>query len=189
MYRLLTPFAALAAVSGLVAALPQAASSQSAAASARIGAGQVVHARAAPTPGEGVLLEFLLPNGQSQSFPQLGEQLVPIDGRSGPGLVARDLNGDGIDEVVIRGFVPPERGAVLVFRWERTVGEFVPVNFTDDRDRTNPFAVVDPREPVILHGDGTIEVQFITTRQDGRRSSHVARYKWNGQEFSQSSDN
>jgi hypothetical protein len=65
----------------------------------------------------------------------------------------------------------------------------VPVTFTDDRDRTNPFAVVDAREPVILYPNGIVEVQFITTRQDGRKSSHVARYRWNGKGFTQSSDN
>lgn len=172
----------------LLAALPATASAQNANATARIGAGQTVQAKAAST-GEGVQLEFLLPDGRSQSFPQLGEALVPLDGRAGAALVARDLNGDGVDEVIIRGSVPPERGAMLVFRWERTAGEFVPVTFTDDRDRTNPFAVVDAREPVILHPNGAIEVQFVTTRQDGRKSSHVARYRWNGQGFTQSSDN
>lgn len=173
---------------GLVTAVPAAAFAQSASATARIGAGQTAQVKAESKPGEGVLLEILLPDGRSQTFPQLGEALVPLDGRSGPGLVARDLNGDGLDEVIIRGSVPPDRGAMLAFRWERSAGEFVPVSFTDDRDRTNPFAVVDPREPVIV-GNGTIEVQFVTTRQDGRKSSHVARYRWNGQGFTQSSDN
>jgi hypothetical protein len=174
---------------GLLAVLSSAAAAQSGTATARIGAGQTVQAKAAPKGSEGVLLEFLLPDGRTQNFEQLGEALVAIDGKAGPGLLARDLNGDGVDEVILRGSVPPDRGAMLVFRWERTAGEFVPVTFTDDRDRTNPFAVVDAKEPVVLHANGNIEVQFVTTRQDGRKSSHVARYRWNGNGFTQSSDN
>lgn len=169
-----------------LAALP--AAGQTASATARIGAGQTVQVRAT-LGADGVLLEFLLPDGRSQSFPQLGQALVPLDGRSGgAGLIARDLNGDGVDEVVLRGSVPPDRGAMLAFRWSANAAEFVPITFTDDRDRTNPFAVVDAKEPVVFH-PGAIEVQFETTRPDGRKSNHVARYRWNGQGFTQSADN
>jgi len=176
----------LALLFAALAALPAAA--QSVSATARIGAGQTVQVRAT-TGADGVLLEFLLPDGRSQSFPQLGEALVPLDGRpGGAGLVARDLNSDGVDEVILRGSVPPDRGAMLAFRWSPSAGEFVPITFTDDRDRTNPFAVVDAREPVLFH-PGAIEVQFETTRPDGRKSNHVARYRWNGQGFTQSTDN
>ena len=168
-----------------LATLP--AAGQTASATARIGAGQTVQVRA--TPGtDGVLLEFLLPDGRSQSFPQLGQALVPLDGRGGAALVARDLNGDSVDEVILRGSVPPDRGAMLAFRWSPSAGEFVPITFTDDRDRTNPFAVVDAKEPVLLHRDA-IEVHFETTRPDGRKSNHVARYRWTGQGFTQSADN
>ncbi len=168
-------------------ALPAAA--QTASATARIGAGQTVQVRASATGAEGVLLEFLLPDGRSQSFPQLGQTLVALDGRpGGAGLVARDLNGDGVDEVILRGSVPPDRGAMLAFRWSPSAGEFVPITFTDDRDRTNPFAVVDPKEPVVFH-PGAIEVQFETIRPDGRKSNHVARYRWDGKGFTQSADN
>ncbi len=177
-------------ISLLVAALAASGTlAQGASVAARIGAGQTVSVKAAPVDGEGVLLEFALPNGQAQSFPQLGEAMVPIDGTpAGRGLLARDLNGDGVDEVLIRSSVPPDRGAMLVFRWDRTTGEYVPIEFTDDRDRTTKYLVVDPKEPVVLNGNG-IEVQFVTTRPDGRKSSHVARYRWNGQAFTQSTDN
>jgi hypothetical protein len=180
---------ALPAALIVATALPLAAAAQGASATARIGGGQTAQVRAAPTVTDGVLLEFLLPDGRSQSFPQLGETLVPLDGKGGAGLVARDLNGDGVDEVLIRGSVPPDKGALLAFRWNQSAGEYVPLTFTDDRDRTNPFAVVDARQPVILHPSGEIEVQFETTRQDGRKSSHVARYRWTGKGYSQSGDN
>ena len=163
---------------------------QSANASARIGAGQTVRVTAAPVSGEGVLLEIALPNGRSQSFSQLGVELVAIDGRpGGPGLIARDLNGDGVDEILIRGSVPPERGALLVFRWDRATGEYVPIEFTDDRDQTTKYLVVDANLPVTFGENGAIEAQFQAVRQDGRKSYHVARYRWTEKGFSQSTDN
>jgi len=182
--------AAILIALGLLAAMGHDLSAQEARATARIGAGQTAAATAKAVDGEGVLLEIALPGGGTQSFPSLGESLVPIDGKPGSaGLLARDLNGDGIDEVIIRGSVPPERGAMLVFQWNRAAGEFVPVEFTDDRDRTNKFLVVDAKEPVVLQASGAIEAQFVTTRPDGRKSSHVARYRWNGTRFTQSADN
>lgn len=180
---------ALVITAGLVSAAVFPSFAQDVLASARIGAGRTATATAKPVDGEGVLLEIALPGGGAQSFPGLGQALVPIDGKpGGAGLLARDLNGDGVDEIIIRGAVPPERGAMLVFRWDSAAGEFVPVDFTDDRDRTNKFLVVDVREPVIL-GANAIEAQFVTTRSDGRKSSHVARYRWTGKGFSASSDN
>lgn len=163
---------------------------QSASVTARIGAGQTVRATAAEIPGEGVLLEIALPGGRAQSFPQLGMELVPFSGKPGDrGLIARDLNGDSLDEIIIRGSVPPNRGAVLVFRWERTVGEFVPMDFTDDRDQTTKYLVVDFSAPVLIDGSGMIEAQYESVRADGRKSYHVARYRWTGNGFVHSADN
>jgi hypothetical protein len=158
--------------------------------SARIGAGQTARITAAPVSGEGVLLEIALPSGRSQSFPQLGTELVAIDGKpGGAGLVARDLNGDGVDEVLVRGAVPPERGALLVFRWDRTSGEFAPVEFTNDRDQTTKYLVVDPSLPIEIDPNGNIEAQYQSVRQDGRKSFHVARFRWTEKGYSQSTDN
>jgi hypothetical protein len=157
---------------------------------ARIGAGQAARITAAPVSGEGVLLEIALPDGRSQSFPQLGAELVAIDGKPGSaGLLARDLNGDGIDEILIRGSVPPERGALLVFRWERSAGEYVPIEFTNDRDQTTKYLVVDASLPVTIGENGAIEAQYQAVRQDGRTSHHVARYRWTDKGYRQSADN
>jgi hypothetical protein len=177
---------AVALVTGSIAP----SSAQSTNVSARIGAGQTARITAAPVSGEGVLLEIALPSGRSQSFPQLGTELVAIDGKpGGAGLVARDLNGDGVDEVLVRGAVPPERGALLVFRWDRTSGEFVPVEFTNDRDQTTKYLVVDASLPVEIDANGNIEAQYQSVRQDGRKSSHVARFRRTEKGFSQSTDN
>jgi hypothetical protein len=177
-------------IAGLMMAATGPARAQDVRATARIGGGQTAAATAKPVEGEGVLLDIVLPGGGAQSFPGLGQALVAIDGKpGGAGLVARDLDGDGVDEIIIRGAVPPDRGAMLVFRWDGGAGEFVPVDFTDDRDRTSKFLVVDPREPVLFQGGSVIEAHYVTTRQDGRKSSHVMRYKWTGKGFSASSDN
>ncbi|MCC6948502.1 MAG: hypothetical protein IT539_12105 [Bradyrhizobiaceae bacterium] len=186
MRRVVACVVALAGIAGLTTA----AFAQNASVTARIGAGQSAQATAAVVPNDGVLLEISLPGGGAQSFPQLGLELVPLSGKAGErALLARDLDGDGADEIIIRGSVPPERGAVLIFRWDRTVGEFVPVTFTNDRDQTTKYLVVDLAAPVLIDPAGTIEAQYETTRQDGRKSWHVARYRWTGQGYSQSADN
>jgi hypothetical protein len=173
---------------GLVLATVVPAWPQTANVSARIGAGQTARVTASVA-GEGVLLEIALPDGRSQSFPKLGLELVAIDGKGGAGLIARDLNGDGVDELLVRGSVPPERGALLVFRWDRIVGEFVPVDFTNDRDQTTKYLVVDASLPVAIDGNGNIEAHYQTVRQDGRKSFHVARFRWTEKGFTQSTDN
>jgi hypothetical protein len=158
--------------------------------SARIGAGQTARITAASVSGEGVLLEIALPSGRSQNFPQLGTELVAIDGKpGGAGLVVRDLNGDGVDEILVRGAVPPERGALLVFRWDRTSGEFVPIEFTNDRDQTTKYLIVDASLPVEIDANGNIEAQYQSVKQDGRKSSHVARFRRTDKGYSQSTDN
>jgi hypothetical protein len=186
MPRLVSLAAAIAVTAGTVASLW----AQSMNVSARIGAGQTARITAAPVSGEGVLLEIALPSGRSQSFPQLGTDLVAIDGKpGGAGLLVRDLNGDGVDEVLIRGAVPPERGALLVFRWDRMTGEYVPIEFTDDRDHTTKYLVVDATLPVAIDDKGNIEAQYQSVRQDGRKSYHVARFRWTEKGYTQSTDN
>lgn len=153
----------------------------------RLGAGKSVRATAAAVPGDGVLLEIAVAGG-IQSFPRLGERLVSISGKDDAGLIARDIDNDGVDEIILRGAVPA-RSAMVVLRWDAGAGEFVPVDFTDDRDRTNKFMVADPSLPVRISPSGEIEAEFETTRQDGRKSHHVARYKWDGRGYIQSASN
>lgn len=181
--------AALWLVLGVVA-MAMEATAQTATVSAKIGRGQSAQATASVIENEGVLLEIALPDGRAQSFPQLGVELVPLTGKQGDrALLARDLDRDGTDEIIIRGAVPPKAGAVLIFRWDRAAGEFLPVAFTNDRDQTTKYLVVDVAGPVLIDDSGTIEAQYESTRSDGRKSWHVARYRWNGKGYSQSADN
>lgn len=155
---------------------------------ARLGSGKTAKVTATVIPGEGVLLEIEVAGGPTQSFPRLGEQLVSISGNGDTGLIARDLDKDGVDEIILRGSVP-QRSALVVLRWDAAAGEFAPVDFTDDRDRTSKFMIADPSQPVRISPAGEIEAEFETTRQDGRKSHHVARYKWDGRGYSQSASN
>lgn len=154
----------------------------------RLGAGKMARATATAVPGDGVLLEIEIAGGGTQSFPRLGETLVSISGNGDAGLIARDLDKDGVDEIILRGAVP-QRSAMVILRFDAGSGEFVPVEFTDDRDRTFKFMVADPALPVRISPSGEIEAEFETTRQDGRKSHHVARYKWDGRGYSQSASN
>lgn len=174
----------------LTAAAGPFAAAQSNDVSARIGQGRAAKASATIAPSEGVTLEFALPDGRTQSFPRLGEQLVALDGTaSGRALVALDIDRDGVDEIFLRGLVPPKTGAVVGFRWNAATGEFEPIDFTNDRDRTTKFLVVDAALPVVIDPSGTIEAQYMSERQDGRKSYHVARFRWTGKGYSQSADN
>jgi hypothetical protein len=154
----------------------------------RLGAGKTAKATATPVAGEGVLLEIEVAGGITQTFPRLGDQLVSISGNGDAGLIARDLDKDGVDEIILRGALP-SRSAMVVLRWDANSGEFIPLDFTDDRDRTFKFMIADPSLPVRISASGEIEAEFETTRQDGRKSHHVARYKWDGRAYTQSASN
>ncbi len=165
-----------------------ASSAQEQSVTAKLGQGKTAKATATAVAGEGVLLEIEISGGATQTFPRLGDRLVSISGGSDAGLVARDLDRDGVDEIILRGAVP-QRSAMVVLRWDEAAGEFVPVDFTDDRDRTSKFMIADPELPVRISPSGEIEAEFETTRQDGRKSHHVAKYKWDGRGYSQSASN
>jgi hypothetical protein len=176
-----------AAVLFLAASAP--AIAQTASVTARVAQGEAA-AEARQIPGEGVLLRIALPDGRTQEFPGLGEELIPLSGKRGdPILLTRDIDSNGSDEIVIRASVPPKAGAIVIFRWDDTAAEFVPVDFTNDRDQTTPYLIVDFALPVRIDGDGAIMAEHMSVRQDGRKSYRVARYRWNGSGYSHSADN
>ena len=173
----------------LAAASAQSSGAETADAVARIGGGQTVKISAAPDAGV-ILLEFALPGEKKQSFPNLGTELVSFSGKpDDKALIALDIDGDGIDEIFLRALVPPQTGAMVVFRWNATLGEYEPVEFTNDRDQKTKFLVVDPVLPVSIEPAGMIEAQFVSTRADGRKSHYIARYRWSGKGYRQSADN
>ncbi len=170
----------------LAAAAPS--SAQTATATARLGPGQTVTVTAAKTTGDNASLEIALPKG-AQRFDGIGEQFLSMrfGGRDST-LVITDLNGDGVDEIVVRGSVPPSSSAIIVYKWDGQRGEYVPAEFTNDQDEEKPFLFADAKSPVTVE-KGAIEIRVERTDQSGRTASFVERYKWNGDGFRYNADN
>lgn len=179
----------LLAVAALVfCATTFSAAAQNATVTARLGPGQIVSVTANKMAGEGAYLEIALPKGV-QRFDGIGEQLMSlrVNGRETL-LAVADFNGDGIDAVIVRGSVPPEASAILVYQWDVQKGEYVPVEFTNDQDEEKPFLFADAKSPVSIEKNG-IEIQVERVDQNGRKVSFVERYKWDGTRFHYAADN
>ena len=63
------------------------------------------------------------------------------------------------------------------------------MDFTNDRDETSKYLVVDASLPIAIDVNGNLEAHYQTVRQDGRKSFHVARFRWTVKGFTQSTDN
>jgi hypothetical protein len=171
----------------LATALPAAA--QSATATARLGPGQIATVTAVRAAGEPARLEIALPKG-TQRFDGVGEEFLTMkSGGKDSVIVIADLNGDGIDEIVVRGSVTADASAVIVYRWDGDRGEFLPTDFTaDGQDEGKPFLFVEANSTVTVDRAGTIEVNTARTDQSGRTSSVLARYRWEGDGFKYAAD-
>jgi hypothetical protein len=171
----------------LATALP--AASQSAVATARLGAGQTATVTAIRATGEPARLEIALPKG-TQRFDGVGEQFLTMkSGGKDSVIVVADLNGDGIDEIVVRGSVTADASAVIVYRWDGDRGEYLPTDFTaDGQDEGKPFLFVEGDSTVTVDRSGTIEVAATRTDQSGRTASVVERYRWDGNGFKYAAD-
>ena len=172
----------------LATALPAAA--QSATATARLGPGQTATITAVRASGESARLEIALPKG-TQRFEGIGEQFLTLkSGGKDSVIVVADLNGDGVDEIVVRGSVTSDASAVIVYRWDGDRGEYLPTDFTaDDQDEGKPFLFVEAASTVTIDRSGAIEVSTTRTDQSGRANSIVERYRWDGNGFKLAADN
>ena len=94
---------------------------------------------AKPHRREHAYLEIALPKG-AQRFDGIGDQFLTMKsgGRDSP-LVIADLNGDGIDEIIVRGSVPPYPPASSSISGTPNAPNIFPVEFTDDKDEDKPF--------------------------------------------------
>ena len=172
----------------LATALPAAA--QNATATARLGSGQTVTVTAVRATGEPARLEIATPSG-TQRFDGIGEQFLTMkSGGKDSVIVIADLNGDGIDEIMVRGSVTADASAVIVYQWNASRREYLPLDFTaEDQDEGKPFLFVDPASSVAIDRSGTIEVSATRTDQSGRKNSFVERYRWDGSGFKYAADN
>ena len=182
------PRIVLATLFLLATALPAAA--QSATATARLGPGQTVTVTAVRATGEPARLEIALPKG-TQRFDGIGEQFLTMkSGGKDSIIVVADLNGDGIDEIVVRGSVTADASAVIVYRWDGDRGEYLPTDFTaDDQGEGKPFLFVEAASNVTVDRSGVIEVSATRTDQSGRTASVIERYRWDGNGFKYAADN
>lgn len=171
----------------LATLLPAAA--QTATATARLGQGRTVTVTAVRATGEPARLEIALPKG-TQRFDGIGEQFLTIkSGGKDSIIVVADLNGDGIDEIVVRGSVTADASAVIVYRWDGDRGEYLPTDFTaDDDGEGKPFLFVDAGSTVTIDRSGAIEVSATRTDQSGRTIAVLERYRWDGDGFKYAAD-
>ncbi|HLL28928.1 MAG TPA: hypothetical protein VKT73_14925 [Xanthobacteraceae bacterium] len=167
-----------------------AAAAQSATATARLGPGQTATVTAVRATGEPARLEIALPKG-TQRFDGIGEQFLTLkSGGKDSIIVIADLNGDGIDEIVVRGSVTSDASAVIVYQWDGDRGEYLPVDFTsDDQGEGKPFLFVEAAGSITVDRSGVIEVTTPRTDQSGRTSSVIERYRWDGNGFKYAADN
>jgi hypothetical protein len=161
---------------------------QNATATARLGGGQTATVNAVKEPDKVAYLDIALPKGP-QRIDFIGDQLLPIkvSGRDSL-LTVADLNGDGVDEIIVRGSISPETGSVLVFRWNAESGQFLPVIFTDDQNADKPFLFVAASSPVMLDKSGSIEIKVERVDQSGRKATILERYRWDGDGYRYAED-
>lgn len=165
------------------------AAAQNVTATARLGPGQTATVTAIRPTGEPTRLEIALPQG-TQRLDGIGEQLLSVksDGKDTV-IVVADLNGDGIDEIVVRGSVTADASALIVYRWDAQRHEYLAVDFTDNQDEGKPFLFVDAASTVNIDRSGTIEVVSARTDQSGRTNSFIERYRWEGDGLKFAADN
>jgi hypothetical protein len=152
---------------------------QTMSASARLPGGKSAAVNAVK-PAEGAAyIEIALPSG-TQKLDGLGDQFMPLrSGGKETTVVTADLNKDGIDEIVVRGQVTSTEGAILVFKWDATRNEFLPVDITNDGGDKKPFLFADNGSIVSIEKN-MIEVRLTRVDQSGRKAEVTERYRWDG---------
>lgn len=182
------PFALAAAL--LIAAAMNTAFAQntSATATVRLGGGQTAMVSAVKEPDKVAYLDIALPQG-TQRIDFIGDRLLPIRAGGRDSLLSIiDVNGDGVDEIIVRGSISPQTGSILVFRWNGEFKQYLPVPFTNDQGEDKNFLFVDAASPVTLERNGTIEVKVERTDQSGRVTTIIERYRWEGEGYRYTED-
>jgi len=168
-------------------------------ASAQVAQGQAVQGKVrlgggasadvtAGKPAEGAAyLEIALPAGP-QKLDGLGDQFLPLlSGGRKTTLVTADLDGDGTDEIVVRGQVSPSASAILVFRWNAEQKQFLPVDFINDQQDKKPFLFADNNSHVSV-AKGGIEIKVTRTDQSGRTAVIAEKYRWDSDSIKYTED-
>lgn len=137
---------------------------------------------------KGVILSISPAGFEPQVFDGVGDMLVPLRAGNQTGAVlALDIDRDGIDEIFVRSSQGGQQGVLIVFRWDGSAGQYVPVNFVEDIGTTRPYLMVHVSQPVSVNGI-TVEANHDKT-DNGRTRLRVFRYRWDGNGFAQTTDN
>lgn len=136
----------------------------------------------------GVQLTISVAGAEPQVFDGVGDALVPLraGNRTAP-LIALDIDRDGLDEIFVRTSAQGQRGVLIVFRWDTAANEYAPVSFTEDTGSPKPYLIVHFTQPVSINGN-LIEANHDSS-DGGRKRQRVFRYRWNGNGFTQTTDN
>ena len=134
----------------------------------------------------GIQLTISVTGTEPQVFDGVGEALVPLraGNRSGA-VIAFDIDRDGIDEIFVRTS-SQQRGVLIVFRWDASANQYIPVTFAEDTGSPKPYLFVHLSQPVSVNG--TVVEANHDSSDGGRKRLRVFRYRWNGSGFEQSTD-
>ncbi len=110
-----------------------------------------------------------LPGKKSQSIGGIGSEFVPFtfDGEETE-IAVLDLDKDGVEEFAVRLIVPPQAGALHVFRWNKRKKEFEPITFPHGK-----FLMASAFDSLSLSRDGKIEFTVKIYGDDGAPSKKV----------------
>jgi hypothetical protein len=134
----------------------------------------------------GVAITISVAGHEPQKLEGVGNALVPLKaGNRNAPIVAADIDGDGVDEILIRTSTG-NAGVLLVLRWNAAVNAYAPVPFTEDGAQKR-FLMVDLSQPVSFNGK-VIEANH-DKFESGRMRLRVSRYRWDGSGFTYGADN
>ncbi|MGZ3692902.1 MAG: FG-GAP repeat protein [Bdellovibrionota bacterium] len=102
------------------------------------------------------VLSIRLPAGNIQ---KIKEEFVPFEMEGAPAAIAiLDLNGDGVEEFVVRAMIPPQSGALYVYTYSVKEKKFVPMVTGKEADDT--FLPVDAVAPVAVDRTGHVKARI-----------------------------
>lgn len=109
------------------------------------------------------VLTVRLPNGRPQ---KIREEFVPFEFEDSQAAIGiADFDGDGTEEFVVRAMIPPQSGALYIYRYSSKEKKFVPMVTGKSADDT--FLPVDAVAPVRINRDGTVTARIIERTEFG----------------------
>lgn len=127
---------------------------------------------------DGAAAVISVPGQTDQAESSLGSEFIPVLHKGKETMIAViDLDGDGSDEFFLRVGVPPQAGALWLYRWEKDQKRFVAVRYGK-----HDYIAVDYGAPVKLDAKGGLEIHSFHT-QNGKRSPRKELLRWKGKGY------